>query len=82
MNALRVKHVILTINASITKRDYIIASGVVVLVIFSFCVIYVVSIVVSKIKEGREIKQLLYEKSEHIDTPIPSSSTVEEVSIK
>ncbi|OAD57806.1 SID1 transmembrane family member 1 [Eufriesea mexicana] len=79
MNPLRVKHVILTIKASITKRDYIIASGLVVLVIFSFCVIYAVSIVVSKIKEGREIKQLLYDQSEHIDAPIPSSSTVEEI---
>lgn len=79
----RNKQVILTINASITKRDYIIASGIVVCVIFSFCITYVVSTVISKIKRDRQMKEeILNQESEHINEPIPSPSTIEEVKQK
>ncbi|PBC32161.1 SID1 transmembrane family member [Apis cerana cerana] len=75
----RNKQVILTINASITKKDYIIASGIVVCLIFSFCITYVVSTVISKIKRDRQMKEeILNQESEHINEPIPSPSTVEE----
>ena len=41
MIPVRNKRINLSINASITKRDYVIASGVVVSIIFSFCIAYV-----------------------------------------
>lgn len=80
MIPVRNKKVTLTINTSITKQDYIIASATAVSIIFTFCIIYVISIVVSKIKEGRKIKQeLLNQESENIAEPIPSPSTIGEV---
>ncbi|XP_060828615.1 SID1 transmembrane family member 1-like [Bombus pascuorum] len=79
MIPVRNKRINLSINASITKRDYVIASGVVVSIIFSFCIAYVVSIVISKIRKERKIKQeILHQESEQIREPIPSPSTVEE----
>ncbi|XP_003704971.2 SID1 transmembrane family member 1 [Megachile rotundata] len=75
----RNKNVTLTIISSITKQDYIIASTTAISIIFIFCFIYVVSIVVFKIKEGKKIKQeLLHQESDNIDEPIPSPSTIEE----
>ncbi|CAL7951792.1 unnamed protein product [Xylocopa violacea] len=79
MIPLRNKKVTLTINASITKQDYIIASTIAVSVILGFCIIYVISVVIFKIKEGRKVKQqLLEQESERVDEPIPSPSTIEE----
>ncbi|CAD1477785.1 unnamed protein product, partial [Heterotrigona itama] len=79
MIPLRNKQVYLTINPSITKHDYVVASGVIVSVIFTFCIAYVVSVVMSKIRKERKIKQeLLDQASEQIDVPVPSPSTVEE----
>ncbi|XP_046145976.1 SID1 transmembrane family member 1-like isoform X1 [Osmia bicornis bicornis] len=79
MIPVRNKKVTLTINTSITKQNYVIASATAVSVIFTFCIIYVISIVVTKIKEGRKIKQeLLHQESESIAEPIPSPSMIEE----
>lgn len=76
----RNKKVTLTIHASITKEDYIIASTIVILVIFTFCVAFIVSVIIFKIREGRKIEQdLLRRESEQLDEPIPSPSTIEEV---
>ncbi|XP_017792434.1 PREDICTED: SID1 transmembrane family member 1-like [Habropoda laboriosa] len=67
----RKKKLTLTINASITKQNYIIASGFATLLMFVFCLIYVIS-VVCKIK-----RESLYQ--DYIDEPIPNSSTIKEV---
>ena len=80
MIPLRNKQVYLTINPSITKHDYVVASGVVVSVIFTFCIAYVVSVVMLKIKKEKKIKQeLLDQESEQIDESVPSPSTIQEV---
>ncbi|KAK9297183.1 hypothetical protein QLX08_009048 [Tetragonisca angustula] len=79
MIPLRNKQVYLTINPSITKHDYVVASGVVVSVIFTFCIAYVVSVVMLKIKKEKKIKQeLLDQESEQIDESVPSPSTIQE----
>ncbi|KZC10355.1 SID1 transmembrane family member 1 [Dufourea novaeangliae] len=81
MISLRNKNVTLIVNHSITKQDYLIASGVVVSVILSFCIIYIVGIVALKIKEGRKIGQELLNNQEsgNINEPIQSPSTIEEI---
>ncbi|XP_076239058.1 SID1 transmembrane family member 1 [Calliopsis andreniformis] len=76
----RNKKVVLSVNASITKQDYIIASAIIVTVTFSFCLVYVISVVVSRIKLGRKLNQDLLnnQESENTDEPIQSPSTIEE----
>ncbi|CAK9831549.1 SID1 transmembrane family member 1 [Anthophora retusa] len=74
----RKKTLTLTINASITKQDYIIASAIALTFMFIFCTIYVISVLVYKIKEGKKMKQeFLYQ--EHIEESIPGSSSIEEL---
>ncbi|XP_031827510.1 SID1 transmembrane family member 1 isoform X2 [Nomia melanderi] len=81
MISLRNKNVMLKIIDGITKQDYLIASMVAISIIFSFCIIYVVGVVVLKIKEGRKISRELYssQETENIDEPMPSPSTIEEI---
>ncbi|XP_033325019.2 SID1 transmembrane family member 1 [Megalopta genalis] len=55
--SVRNKDVKLKIVNSVTKQDYLIASGVAISVIGIFVLIYVVGTVVTKIKEGRKIAQ-------------------------
>ncbi|XP_076686693.1 SID1 transmembrane family member 1 [Andrena cerasifolii] len=76
---LRNKRVTLTINASINQHDYIVASATAISVIFTFCIVYVVGVTVSKIKLGRRINQeiLNNENCENFE-PLPSPSTIEE----
>ncbi|XP_054001522.1 SID1 transmembrane family member 2-like isoform X1 [Hylaeus anthracinus] len=77
---LRNKKVALTINASITKHDYIVAISIVISVIFTFCLIYVVGIVLFNIKEGRKIQQELLDNQicQDLNEPMQSPSTIEE----
>lgn len=76
----RNKRVTLTVNASITKHDYIVASGIVISVTFSFCLVYIISIVVFKIRSGRKLNEELLnnEVCDNVE-PIQSPSTIEEV---
>ncbi|KAK2580071.1 hypothetical protein KPH14_012354 [Odynerus spinipes] len=76
---LRSKSVTLTVNASITKHDYIVASCVAASIIISFCICCVVAVVVGKIKEGKRIREELINRDSEISENIPSPSTLEEV---
>ncbi|XP_017888453.1 SID1 transmembrane family member 1-like [Ceratina calcarata] len=79
MISARNKKVTLTINTSITKKDCLIASGIAIVIIVTFCFAYIISIVLYKIKQDRKLKQeLLDQESQQIDDPIASPSTIEE----
>lgn len=76
----RKKKVALTIHTSISKHKYIVATGIVISIIFTFCIIYAGSIIVAKMKRYREINQeLINQDCENVTVSIPSPSTVEEV---
>ncbi|XP_078051216.1 SID1 transmembrane family member 1 [Augochlora pura] len=57
MISVRNKDVILNIVDSVTKQDYLIASGVAMSVIFIFLFTYIVSTIVINIKRGRKISE-------------------------
>lgn len=79
MMSMRNKQVTLTIKTSITKRDCLIASGIAISIIFTFCFAYVISIILYKVREGRRIKEeLLNQESQQMDESIASPSTLEE----
>ncbi|XP_076277521.1 SID1 transmembrane family member 1 [Lasioglossum baleicum] len=80
MISVRNKDVTLKVTNSITKEDYLVASGIAISIIFSFCVMYVVVIIVSRVKEGRKLAQEILNNQDHenVEEPLPSPSTVEE----
>ncbi|XP_015588840.1 SID1 transmembrane family member 1-like [Cephus cinctus] len=61
----RHKNVTLTIKPSITKKDYIVASSIVLSMFMGFCIFYIIGIAVFQIREGRKLREQLL--SEHDD---------------
>lgn len=81
-NLLRTKNVTLIIKPTITKHDYIIASGSVVAVALLFFLTYVTAVIVFNIREGKKLErqELLNEQEQsNIDAYAPSPSITGEV---
>ncbi|XP_043262716.1 SID1 transmembrane family member 1-like [Colletes gigas] len=78
--SVRNKNVSITVNPGVTKRDYVIASSVVISLIFGFCIVYVMGITFSVIKEGKKIHQELLDNQicENND-PMQTPFTIEEI---
>lgn len=80
-NPLRTKNITLTVNPTITKWDYIVASASAAAITIGFCISYVVTIIIFNIREGRKLAQEpMNEESQDINEQSPS--TVGEVTIK
>ncbi|XP_032663534.1 SID1 transmembrane family member 1-like isoform X2 [Odontomachus brunneus] len=74
---LRTKNVTLIINPTITKRDYIIATGSVMTIIVLFCVLYITTVVIFNIKKNRKLERLetINDQSEGTNEQAASPST-------
>ncbi|KAF7404761.1 hypothetical protein HZH66_003667 [Vespula vulgaris] len=77
---LRSKNITLTVNASITKKDYVVASCAAAFVIIIFCACCVVAVIVGKIREGKKLREeMLTDRDNEISQNIQSPSTLEEI---
>ncbi|XP_029169765.1 SID1 transmembrane family member 1-like [Nylanderia fulva] len=78
-NPLRTKNVTLIINPTITKRDYIIASGSAGAIGLCFCIFYITAVVVFNIRKNREFVEPINEQNQDINDQVPSPSMPGEV---
>lgn len=80
-NPLRTKNVTLIISPTITKRDYIIASGSAGAIALCFCIFYITAVVVFNIKKSREYakQEPINEENQDIADHVPSPSMTGEV---
>ncbi|XP_012233210.1 SID1 transmembrane family member 1 [Linepithema humile] len=81
-NLLRTKNVTLIINPTITKWDYIVASGSAAAIIIAFCISYIVTVIIFNIREGRRFEQEVINDSQDINEYAPSPSTIGEIGPK
>lgn len=78
----RRKIISLSVNQSISKVDYIVASLIAMIVGVVFCILYIAGAIFYKIKEGRALQaeQLLNDQHEDLANQyLPSPSVVEEI---
>ncbi|CAL1681359.1 unnamed protein product [Lasius platythorax] len=83
-NPLRTKNVTLIISPTITKRDYIIASGSAGAIALCFCIFYITAVVVFNIRKSREYakQEPINEENQDIADHVPSPSMTGEVRSK
>ncbi|XP_011155014.1 SID1 transmembrane family member 1 isoform X2 [Harpegnathos saltator] len=76
----RTKNVTLIINPTITKRDYVIATGSTTAIAVLFCISYITAVVIFNIRRSRKLKRLetINEQNENINEQAPSPSMTTE----
>lgn len=77
INSVRQKKVILTIKATITKEEYFLVLAVTICCMVGFCLVYIIAIVITKIRNGRKLQNEMLDNQNTDDKQSPS--VVEEV---
>lgn len=63
------KTVSLSIEPSITKKDYIFASSIALSAVIGFCIFYIIGMIAVKIRDGRQLRAQLLTDEDRLEEP-------------
>ncbi|XP_066599229.1 SID1 transmembrane family member 1-like [Prorops nasuta] len=78
MKANRFKNVRVTVSSNIARKDYIIACSIALTIVMGFCISYMISAIVAKVKKSRETvaNEILNNEIRYTEDALPGPATV------